>query len=741
MNANFFSIKRINKDIKEIIENPIEGIGIESLNNDIMNYVVNIMLLSGPYKGYCLQLLLTFPDNYPIKPPKILIYPKQLLGHSYHHHIFDDDKKDENGYNFKKLCFDLLDNDFMSINAENTGWNPSYTISTLLMQVQSFLSEPDLPENNMPKLHQIDELFNSMNNYEKIFIIKSENGQIVKKHNWKEPYPKMYFKENKIEKKNTQNKTPASICNKNKIIKENLTCFISKLNILDDPSLILGYPIVRKSNNGLDIIPEILSYEGYINQLCNDNIYENDEDYPYTYFNQKKLKSSNNKYYNAWLPIYINKSFFELNKQTILNAFSIIKFGDLGKKEYDFKPEYIFEIIFNLFNKINFVMENEQISSSYLRAIFQYILLYKKLSELYPKHLFEYYTTKSKAFNSFNDINYSFIATLFSSTQMLESYLLQFKNIIKQKLAIRIFKKDKNCVLLYPEIFIKELEENNLFNKLIEIMRFERNLFLYNGKNIKKLLKKKINNSFKNLYNYSDDITKEKLEDFLSKNVKLYNHIDFDKFLIKESDSLNIIADDFSLRILIWFYIRKIINKNNFIEKLEENYGVFLEINEILEELNKLKSTEKILSQNTENLTIIPKTIKILMKEILNLCINFFSILPWETTKHAYNEHDFENFIILGPIGSGKSTLINAIFGINYFNQIENPILFDEIEMMSLNNLKYLYLYCMERLKKCINPENKKLSFIESLFINQMKENTDNYEWYNYIKKRKEIKK
>ena len=201
MNANFFSIKRINKDIKEIIENPIEGIGIESLNNDIMNYVVNIMLLSGPYKGYCLQLLLTFPDNYPIKPPKILIYPKQLLGHSYHHHIFDDDKKDENGYNFKKLCFDLLDNDFMSTKDEYTGWNPSYTISTLLMQVQSFLSEPDLPENNMPKLHQIDELFNSMNNYEKIFIIKSENGQIVKKHNWKEPYPKMYFKENKIEKK------------------------------------------------------------------------------------------------------------------------------------------------------------------------------------------------------------------------------------------------------------------------------------------------------------------------------------------------------------------------------------------------------------------------------------------------------------------------------------------------------------------------------------------------------------
>ena len=52
------------------------------------------MLLTGPYKYYCLQLLLTFPENYPIKPPKILIYPDQLFDNLYHHHVFNDDKKD-----------------------------------------------------------------------------------------------------------------------------------------------------------------------------------------------------------------------------------------------------------------------------------------------------------------------------------------------------------------------------------------------------------------------------------------------------------------------------------------------------------------------------------------------------------------------------------------------------------------------------------------------------------------------
>ena len=108
------ALKRINKDIKEIIKSPVEGIGIISLDNDPMKYIVNIQLMTGIYKGYCLQLLLTFSDNYPTKPPKILIYPNQAISGEYHHHIFIDHLTDENGAHFKKFCFDLLENDFVS---------------------------------------------------------------------------------------------------------------------------------------------------------------------------------------------------------------------------------------------------------------------------------------------------------------------------------------------------------------------------------------------------------------------------------------------------------------------------------------------------------------------------------------------------------------------------------------------------------------------------------------------------
>ena len=79
MKGRVLALRRINKDMKEITQFPIEGIGIAPLDNDGMKYVVNIRLMMGLYAGYCVQLLLTFSDNYPSKPPKILIYPGQAI--------------------------------------------------------------------------------------------------------------------------------------------------------------------------------------------------------------------------------------------------------------------------------------------------------------------------------------------------------------------------------------------------------------------------------------------------------------------------------------------------------------------------------------------------------------------------------------------------------------------------------------------------------------------------------------
>ena len=105
--SKLISLKRINKDIQEITKNPIEGIGIIQYENDFMKYIINIQLMNGIYKGFCLQLLLTFSETYPTNPPKILLFPGQNFDQNFHHHVFND----FNG--FYKFCFDLLENDFM----------------------------------------------------------------------------------------------------------------------------------------------------------------------------------------------------------------------------------------------------------------------------------------------------------------------------------------------------------------------------------------------------------------------------------------------------------------------------------------------------------------------------------------------------------------------------------------------------------------------------------------------------
>ena len=95
-----------------------------------------------------------------------------------------------------------------------------------------------------------------------------------------------------------------------------------------------------------------------------------------------QFKSANNEFYNYWVPIYINENHYLKNRTTILNSFSIIKFGPRGIKEYDFKPNQIFEILPIILNKMIIGMFNGQsaISSAFIRCYFHYVLLFKKLS-------------------------------------------------------------------------------------------------------------------------------------------------------------------------------------------------------------------------------------------------------------------------------------------------------------------------------------------------------------------------
>lgn len=64
------ALKRIANDMKELVKCPLEGIGMASIDNDPMKFVINMELMTGPYEGYKVQLLMTMSNEYPIKPQK-----------------------------------------------------------------------------------------------------------------------------------------------------------------------------------------------------------------------------------------------------------------------------------------------------------------------------------------------------------------------------------------------------------------------------------------------------------------------------------------------------------------------------------------------------------------------------------------------------------------------------------------------------------------------------------------------
>ena len=423
------ALKRINKDMKEIMKSPIEGIGIASLDNDPMKYVVNIRLMGNVYEGYCVQLLLTFNENYPTKPPKILIYPNQAIDGQYHHHIFPDSKKDENGHYFKKFCFDLLDNDFMNISEQHTGWNPSYSISSLLLQVQNFIADPDM-HGHVPEKYKIDQLMKSMDIYQRTFKIHDGDKITTIVHTWKNPYPEMYFKKNEKKEENEENEENKKKNEEEKrmqMIKENLTCFMLKLNYIDDPDILLGYTIVKCKGLGKDKIelypiPELLTYDGYIAQIGK-------QDSKLDYYFNTNFKSANNEFYNCWVPIYIDKNHYEKHKTAILNSYSIIKFGARGIKEYDFQANQIFEILPIILNKMIIGMFDGKstISSAFIISYFHYVLLFKKLCIEFESEYLKYIDNIVNSIESNNyepkksiipDIGNFFMLLFFSNKNM-----------------------------------------------------------------------------------------------------------------------------------------------------------------------------------------------------------------------------------------------------------------------------------------------------------------------------------
>ena len=124
---------RIRLELEDIKNDPPSNCSAGMEGDDIYAWEATVMGPAGSvYEGGIFHLSIKFPKNYPFKPPKVRFKTK-----IYHPNI--------NGSG--NICLDIL----------KKSWNPSLTISKILLSICSLLSDPNIED---PLVPDVAKLFN-----------------------------------------------------------------------------------------------------------------------------------------------------------------------------------------------------------------------------------------------------------------------------------------------------------------------------------------------------------------------------------------------------------------------------------------------------------------------------------------------------------------------------------------------------------------------------------------------------
>lgn len=109
--------------------------------HDLLQWHANLRPMEGPYAGTIFHVILQFPTNYPESPPKV------YLCHALDHpNVFGAPLFSSNGgcSRFPYICLDMLQEAYT--NEPYTGWTSAYSVTAILLQIQSFLFDENVPQ-------------------------------------------------------------------------------------------------------------------------------------------------------------------------------------------------------------------------------------------------------------------------------------------------------------------------------------------------------------------------------------------------------------------------------------------------------------------------------------------------------------------------------------------------------------------------------------------------------------------
>ncbi|KAH7963405.1 hypothetical protein HPB52_020967 [Rhipicephalus sanguineus] len=124
--ASPYCVSRVLRDLLDLTKDPLTGVYIAAVEHDITRFHVLMVGPSGtPYEGGFFHFLVQCPPEYPMQPPRVRLMNTDDETVSFNPNIYDSGR----------VCLDML-------GTSNTpGWSPAYSISSVLVSIQSLLTD------------------------------------------------------------------------------------------------------------------------------------------------------------------------------------------------------------------------------------------------------------------------------------------------------------------------------------------------------------------------------------------------------------------------------------------------------------------------------------------------------------------------------------------------------------------------------------------------------------------------
>uniref|UniRef100_A0A914LM12 UBC core domain-containing protein n=1 Tax=Meloidogyne incognita TaxID=6306 RepID=A0A914LM12_MELIC len=127
------ALRRLQQELVDVTDNPIEGIRVHSVAENIFIWKVAIFGAPGTiYQGGYFKATLKFPPKYPFEPPSMR---------------FDNPIFHPNVYKDGRVCISILHppgQDKLSGESAAERWNPAHGVRSILLSVISMLNEPNI---------------------------------------------------------------------------------------------------------------------------------------------------------------------------------------------------------------------------------------------------------------------------------------------------------------------------------------------------------------------------------------------------------------------------------------------------------------------------------------------------------------------------------------------------------------------------------------------------------------------